>query len=90
MIYTVNEMKRFVDEYGLSYGEISEKSGVPISTVQKIFGGLVKKPRKSTLESLSKVFIYYNIVNMNKCLKKMEKVVGDILNFYQWRKFPQA
>ena len=70
MIYTVNEMKRFIDEYGLSYSEISEKSGVPISTVQKIFGGLVKKPRKSTLESLSKVFIYYDWKSLDKLPKQ--------------------
>ena len=66
MIYTVDEMKKFIDEYGISYGEISEKSGVPISTVQKIFGGLVKRPRKSTLETLSKVFIYYDWKQLEK------------------------
>ena len=59
-MYTVEEMKRFIDEYGLSYADISEKSGIPISTVQKIFGGIVKKPRFSTLENLSKMFAYYD------------------------------
>ena len=65
-IYTVEEMKKYIDEYGISYGEISKKSNVPISTVQKIFGGLVKKPRKSTLELLSKFFIYYDWKSIGK------------------------
>ncbi len=59
-MYTVSEMKKFRDEYGISYEEISKKSGVPISTVQKIFGDIVKRPRKSTLEALSKVFVIYD------------------------------
>lgn len=63
IIYTVSEMKRFINEYGITYGEIAKKSGVPISTIQKIFGGLVKKPRSKTLESLSEVFIYYDWKN---------------------------
>lgn len=64
IIYTVSEMKRFINEYGITYGEIAKKSGVPISTIQKIFGGLVKKPRSKTLESLSEVFIYYDWKNI--------------------------
>ena len=40
-------------EFSISYSAISEASGVPISTVQKVLGGITK-PRNSTAETLAK------------------------------------
>ena len=40
-------------EFSISYSTISEASGVPISTVQKVLGGITK-PRSSTAEALAK------------------------------------
>ena len=40
-------------EFSISYSAISEASGVPISTVQKVLGGITK-PRNSTAEALAK------------------------------------
>lgn len=40
-------------EFSISYSTISEASGVPISTVQKVLGGITK-PRNSTAEALAK------------------------------------
>ena len=44
-----------LDEFHLSYKEISDKSGVPLSTVQKVLGGITI-PRTKTLEQLEMVF----------------------------------
>ncbi len=55
-MYTIREMKEIKEAYGLSYEDISKGSGVPISTVQKVFGGSVTRPRKATLEALSVFF----------------------------------
>lgn len=39
-------------ELGYTNEMISEKSGVPLSTVNKIFGGFTEKPRYNTLQSI--------------------------------------
>ena len=44
---TIDEMISKKKEYGFSCEYIAEKSGVPLSTVQKIFS----KPRKPTLQT---------------------------------------
>ena len=41
---TINEMLEIKKEYGFSYEYISEKSGVPASTVQKVFCGTTTAP----------------------------------------------
>ena len=52
---TIDEMKRRKKELGYTYAQISELSGVPIGTVQKIFGGTTKAPRYDTLRALEQV-----------------------------------
>ena len=49
---TIQEMKQRKQELGYSYAMISEKSGVPVSTIQKIFGGETTSPRYDTLQAL--------------------------------------
>ena len=53
---TINEMLEKKKEYGYSYEYISQLSGVPASTVQKVLGGTTSAPRMATLEALRKVF----------------------------------
>lgn len=53
---TLNEMKKIRKKKNMSYEEIARKSGVSISSVQKLFGSDDANPRKSTLEKLSKAF----------------------------------
>lgn len=53
---TITEMRQKKQEYGLTYEMISERSGVPLGTVQKIFGGKTESPRHGTLEALEKMF----------------------------------
>ena len=51
---TISEMKQRKQEMGYSYALISERSGVPISTIQKIFHGETVSPRYETLQALEK------------------------------------
>ena len=53
---TLFELKKLQKEYGFSYDEIAKKSGVPLTTVQKIFGGFTASPRRKTLDKLEKAF----------------------------------
>ncbi|MGN0299394.1 MAG: Uma2 family endonuclease [Lachnospiraceae bacterium] len=53
---TIEEMKRRKREMGYSYLQISQMSGVPLGTVQKIFGGMTSAPRYQTLQALEKIF----------------------------------
>ena len=51
---TIDEMRVRKQTLGYSYEQISARSGVPLSTVQKVFGGIVRSPRHKTLEALGK------------------------------------
>ena len=53
---TIEEMIREKQERGYSYAMISEYSGVPVPTIQKIFSGETKSPRYDTLCALQDVF----------------------------------
>lgn len=52
----LDEMKRLKKEKGYSNEYISEWSGVPLSTVKKVFSGETKYPRRETLQALEKLF----------------------------------
>ena len=52
---TVDEMRERKRELGLSYEQIASLSGLPISTVQKVLGGITKSPRIKTVRALEKV-----------------------------------
>ncbi len=51
----LKELKAKKTELGLTSEMISKASGVPVSTVEKIFGGTTKAPRKATLEAIERV-----------------------------------
>jgi hypothetical protein len=53
---TTEEMKEKKRMYGLTAEMISRASGVPLGTVQKIFSGTTKAPRKLTMDAIEKVF----------------------------------
>lgn len=54
---TIEEMKKKKKEKGYTYAQISELSGVPLGTIQKIFSGETTSPRYDTLQSLEKLFM---------------------------------
>ena len=49
---TIDALKEKRREFGYSYEELSERSGVPVPTIQKIFSGQTRSPRRSTLVKL--------------------------------------
>ncbi len=51
---TLEEMKRIKQERGYSLAQLSERSGVPLGTVQKIFSGETEHPRYATLQALER------------------------------------
>ena len=53
---TIEEMIAKKKEFGYSCEMIASMSGVPLSTVQKIFSGITSSPRNSTLKALARVF----------------------------------
>ncbi len=48
---TIEEMKQQKLQKGYSYAQISDLSGVPLGTVQKIFSGETEHPRYATLQA---------------------------------------
>ncbi len=54
---TLEEMKRIKQERGYSLAQLSEYSGVPLGTVQKIFSGETEHPRYATLQALERVLL---------------------------------
>lgn len=53
---TIKEMKEKKKEKGYSYAQMSELSGVPLGTIQKIFSGETVSPRYDTLQALEQLF----------------------------------
>lgn len=54
---TVEDMKKYKKEKGYTMAQLSEYSGVPIGTIQKIFTGETKCPRYDTLQALEKTLL---------------------------------
>ncbi len=54
---TIQEMREKKREWGYTYTQISELSGVPVGTLQKIFRGETASPRYDTMRALEKAFI---------------------------------
>lgn len=49
---TIEEMKNIKRELGLTNQMLADLSGVPLGTIQKIFGGATKAPRKETIDAI--------------------------------------
>ncbi|MDO4477499.1 MAG: Uma2 family endonuclease [Lachnospiraceae bacterium] len=52
---TLEDMRRRKQELGYSYQEIAQLADMPLTTVQKIMGGVVKSPRRESLLKLERV-----------------------------------
>jgi Uma2 family endonuclease len=52
---TREEMNRIKEDRGYSFKKLSEYSGVPVVTLQKIFSGATATPRKATLDAIERV-----------------------------------
>ena len=54
---TVEEMKARKIDLGLTTEEIAERSHLPLGTLQKIFSGVTKTPRRTTIEAIEQVLL---------------------------------
>ncbi len=52
---TIKEMNEIKEKRGYSYKKLSEYSGIPAVTIQKILSGKTKNPRQATLNALERV-----------------------------------
>ena len=52
---TIEEMRARKQELGYTNQMISDMTGIPLSTVQKVFAGSTTAPRRSTIEALEKL-----------------------------------
>lgn len=59
-MYSASELRALKKKYGYTNEMIAEKTGVPLSTVQKVFSGATKHPRYDTLLELSKGLSEYD------------------------------
>lgn len=50
---TIEELRTAKAEMGYTNEQLSDASGIPASTLQKIFSGVTKAPRRATLKALS-------------------------------------
>ena len=67
---TIQEMQDRKRELGYTNEMIAEKAGLPLGTVQKIFAGLTKAPRRSTIEALERLFAVKSV----SYAERMEKL----------------
>ena len=54
---TLEEMKKIKKEKGYSMAQLSEYSGVPLGTLQKIFSGETESPRYATRQALERALL---------------------------------
>jgi Uma2 family endonuclease len=71
---TIEEMKERKRELGYSYEQLAKLAGIPCSTVQKIFGGTTRSPRRSTIMSLEKILLPSPV---GKMYISMEETASD-------------
>ena len=51
----ISDLKKLKKEAGLTNAEIAELSGIPVSTVNKIFSGATKNPRYAAMLAIEQV-----------------------------------
>ena len=77
---TIQEMKEIKKQRGFSYARISDLTGVPLGTVQKIFSGETQSPRYDTLLALEQFFegeAYPQMVQDKAAVYGTEKEQGE-------------
>ena len=79
---TLEEMKRIKQEKGYSLAQLSEFSGVPLGTVQKIFSGETEHPRYATLQALERALLQdRSNYRLEKVPSKLEEaMIYDLYN----------
>lgn len=87
---TLSEMKERKKELGYSYEQIADMSGVPLSTVQKVFSGATQSPRYETLLAIETVLEDYSTTRVSEAAvqygNKPVKRQGEytVEDYYNW------
>ncbi|MDO4490357.1 MAG: Uma2 family endonuclease [Lachnospiraceae bacterium] len=74
---TREEMNRIKEERGYSFKQLSEYSGVPVVTLQKIFSGATAAPRKATMAAIEKVLCSEEHIYRGKAYQYYQEATGD-------------
>lgn len=75
---TVEEIRAYKEKTGYTIAQLSEQSGVPIGTLQKILSGETKKPRQSALDALEDVLRKADRTGMGKSAYYLERSTGRV------------
>lgn len=75
---TIEQMKERKKELGFSCAEIARIARLPLATVQKVFSGATKAPRRKTIIALEKV-LSEDITYRDESAYQTESEVSDIL-----------
>ena len=87
---TLTEMRERKKELGYSYEQIADMSGVPLSTVQKVFSGVTQSPRYETLLAIETVLEDYSVSKVSESAHsyggRSRKKQGEytIEDYYNW------
>ena len=87
---TLAEMRERKRELGYSYEQIADMSGVPLSTVQKVFSGATQSPRYDTLLAIETVLEDYLTTRVSEATtrygNKATKRQGEytVEDYYNW------
>ena len=79
---TLDEMIQKKRQLGYTNEQIANKSGVPLGTVQKIFGRFTSSPRHETLLALEKAFADEALVCEDVLIYKAKKESKTIEDYY--------
>ncbi|MBE5843374.1 MAG: helix-turn-helix domain-containing protein [Butyrivibrio sp.] len=72
---TIDEMNKVKESRGYSFAQLSEYTGVPVVTLQRILSGTTKNPRKATLDAIEKVLTGDESVYSGKAYSYEEKSI---------------
>lgn len=81
----LSQMKYYKQQKGYSYRMLSELSGIPLGTIQKIFNGETKCPRYETLQALEKVLkpnTDYELIHESAMEYDAKKTVYTLDDYY--------
>lgn len=78
MIMEIMEIKKHMKANGITYKQLSDKCGVPESTLKNIFGGFTANPRIDTMQAIE------NALGLNDPRPEIPKGLKKIpLAFYE-------
>ncbi len=72
---TIEEMNAIKDSRGYSFAQLSEYTGVPVVTLQRILSGTTKKPRQATLDAIERVLTGDESIYTGKAFSYEEKSI---------------